>query len=47
MANKPVLVAIPDEVLMEKIYVIRGKKAMIDRDLAELYGLEITNCDIQ
>ena len=30
----------PDEVVMNKIYVIRGKKIMIDRDLAELYGVE-------
>ena len=32
--------AIPDEVIMTKIYVIRGKKVMPDRDLAELYGVE-------
>jgi phage regulator Rha-like protein len=25
---------------MSKIYVIRGKKVMVDRDLAELYGVE-------
>lgn len=25
-------VAIPEEVLMNKIYVIRGKKVMIDKD---------------
>ena len=31
---------IPDEVVMAKIYVIRGQKVMIDRDLAELYGVE-------
>lgn len=31
---------IPDEVLMSKIYVIRDQKVMIDRDLAELYGVE-------
>lgn len=29
-----------DEVVMNKIYVIRGKKVMVDRDLAELYGVE-------
>ena len=33
-------VAIPDEVVMSKIYVIRGQKVMLDEDLAELYGLE-------
>jgi ORF6N domain-containing protein len=36
-SNKPV---IPDEVLINKIYLIRGQKVMIDRDLAELYGVE-------
>ncbi|HEC42592.1 MAG TPA: ORF6N domain-containing protein [Bacteroides sp.] len=25
---------------MSKIYLIRGKKIMLDRDLAELYGIE-------
>lgn len=33
-------VAIPDEVVMSKIYVIRGQKVMLDEDLAELYGVE-------
>lgn len=31
---------IPDEVIVNKIYFLRGQKIMIDRDLAELYGLE-------
>jgi hypothetical protein len=31
---------IPDEVVMSKIYLIRGVKVMLDRDLAELYGVE-------
>ena len=31
---------IPDEVVMNKIYLIRGKKVMLDQDLAELYGVE-------
>ena len=33
-------IAIPEEVVMSKIYEIRGEKVMIDRDLAELYGVE-------
>ena len=33
-------VSIPDKVLMEKIYVIRGLKVMLDRDLGELYEVE-------
>jgi hypothetical protein len=31
---------IPDEVLMNKIYLVREQKVMLDRDLAELYGVE-------
>lgn len=31
---------IPEEVILGKIYEIRGQKVMIDRDLAELYGVE-------
>ncbi len=33
-------VSIPDEIITNKIYVIRGQKVMIDRDLAELYQVE-------
>ena len=33
-------VKLPDAVLMEKIHVIRGKKVMLNYDLATLYGLE-------
>lgn len=32
--------SIPDEIVMNKIYVLRGQKVMIDSDLAELYGVE-------
>jgi len=31
---------IPQEVIQSKIFIIRGKKVMLDRDLAELYGVE-------
>jgi hypothetical protein len=31
---------ITDETVVNKIYLIRGKKVMIDRDLAEMYGVE-------
>jgi hypothetical protein len=37
---KQFLTAIPEEAIISKIYQIRGQKVMIDRDLAELYGLE-------
>ena len=30
----------PDELIINKIYYIRGQKVMLDRDLAELYGVE-------
>ncbi len=33
-------IAIPDDIVMSRIYVIRNIKVMIDRDLAELYGVE-------
>jgi hypothetical protein len=33
-------IAIPDEIIIGKIYFIREQKVMIDRDLAELYGVE-------
>lgn len=32
---------VPDERIETKIFLIRGRKAMMDRDLAELYGVEI------
>jgi hypothetical protein len=38
--SKQAVVTIPDEVVMSKIYVIRDQKVMLDRDLAELYGVE-------
>jgi hypothetical protein len=31
---------LPEEVIASKIYIIRGKKVMIDRDLSELYGVD-------
>lgn len=34
------LVNIPDEIVISKIYFIRGQKVMLDSDLAELYGVE-------
>ncbi len=32
--------SLPDEIIMNKIYLIRGRKVMLDRDLAELYQVE-------
>ena len=31
---------IPQEIIESKIYVFRGKKVMVDRDLATLYGVQ-------
>jgi len=39
MENKTGIV-IPDEVLLDKIYLIRSQKVMLDSDLSELYGVE-------
>jgi hypothetical protein len=32
--------SIPDEVIINQIYYIRGQKVMLDRDLSVLYGVE-------
>ena len=40
MAKATKALLIPDEIVMNKIYLIRGQKVMLDRDLAELYGVE-------
>jgi hypothetical protein len=34
------IIPIPDELIVKRIHVMRGKKVMLDRDLAELYGVE-------
>jgi len=39
MAKKEKGLIVPDEIVMSKILLVRGKKVMIDRDLAELYGV--------
>jgi len=33
-------VAVSEEIIMNKIYLVRDQKVMLDRDLAELYGVE-------
>ena len=32
---------VSEEVILENIYLIRGQKVMLDRDLAEMYGVEV------
>ena len=40
MKDNTVNIALSEEIFASKIYLIRGQKVMIDRDLAELYGVE-------
>ena len=40
MTAKQVLPIIPDNIVVNKIYELRGLKVMLDSDLAELYGVE-------
>ena len=39
-SNLPI-VKVSEENIFEKIYVIRGTKVMLDKDLAEMYGVEV------
>jgi len=39
MGKVKATVSIPDENILSRIYVIRGEKVMLDRDLAELYDV--------
>jgi phage regulator Rha-like protein len=41
MPKKPlVALALPEQDILNRIYLIRGQKVMLDRDLAEMYGVE-------
>jgi hypothetical protein len=40
MNKKSTGLIVPDEIIMNKIFLIRGQKVMLDRDLAELYDVE-------
>ena len=40
MSKKETSPLLPDELIMNKIYFIRGHKVMLDKDLAELYDVE-------
>ncbi len=41
MKKKDLFIRIPQERIESKILLIRGMKVMLDRDLAELYGVEV------
>ena len=38
--------ALPDELIEQKIYLIRGHKVMLDVDLAQLYGVTTGNLNL-
>ena len=40
MRKEEIQVAIMEEVIIRKIYIIRGKQVMLSQDLAELYEVE-------
>lgn len=40
MTEKITSIALTEEAIITKIYLIRGEKVMVDRDLSELYGVE-------
>ena len=39
-AKNEIVSILPDGAIMNKIYIIRGKKVMLDKYLAEMYGIE-------
>jgi hypothetical protein len=40
MVRKEIQVLVMEQKILNRIYVVRGEKIMLDRDLAELYGTE-------
>jgi phage regulator Rha-like protein len=40
MVKKESLLVVPEEIVMNKIYIIRNHKVMLDRDLAVLFGVK-------
>jgi hypothetical protein len=40
MAKKKLQALVTEQKILNRIYVVRGEKIMLDRDLAELYGIE-------
>jgi len=38
--QNPGITVIPNEVIVKKIYFLRNEKVMLDRDLAELFGVK-------
>lgn len=40
MAKKELQVLVAEQKILNKIYVIRNEKIMLDKDLAEMYNVE-------
>jgi len=40
MAKKELQALVAEQKILDKIHVIRGEKVILDRDLAEMYGVE-------
>ncbi|MEO5943792.1 MAG: ORF6N domain-containing protein [Ferruginibacter sp.] len=40
MAKKELLALVAEQKILNRIYVVRGQKIMIDEDLAEMYSVE-------
>jgi len=41
MASNQIIKTLYESDIVERIYIIRGQKAMLDKDLAEMYGVEV------
>lgn len=39
--TKPTVIKVTEEKIVEKVYTIRGVKVMLDKDLAEMYSVEV------
>src|ERR1051325_6939018 len=46
MARTLRAVMLPDELVINKIYLVRRQKVMLDKDLAELYGVTTGNLNL-
>jgi len=46
-AKSPIVKIIPDETIIRKIYVFRGQKILLDRDLADLYEVQTARLNEQ
>ena len=41
MASDKLIKVFTDGEIVERIFIIRGQKVMMDKDLAEIYGVEV------